>query len=38
MRAVIETNGYFLGAAPKVEPGKLFDNAFVDKAARSVRA
>ncbi len=37
VRAVIETNGYFLGAAPKVDPTKLFDNTFVDKAARSVR-
>jgi len=37
VRAVIETNGYFLGAAPKVDPAKLFDNTFVEKAARSVR-
>jgi NitT/TauT family transport system substrate-binding protein len=37
VRAVIETNGYFLGQPSKVDPAKLFDNSFVDKAARSVR-
>jgi sulfonate transport system substrate-binding protein len=37
VRAVIETNGYFLGQTPKVDPAKLFDNTFVEKAARSVR-
>jgi NitT/TauT family transport system substrate-binding protein len=37
VRAVIDTNTYFLGAAPKVDPTKLYDNAFVDKAARTVK-
>jgi NitT/TauT family transport system substrate-binding protein len=37
VRAVIETNGYFLGQPAKVDPAKLFDNTFVDKAARGVR-
>ena len=37
VRAVIETNSYFLSSAPKVEPAKLFDNTFNEKAARSVR-
>ncbi|HEV3086904.1 MAG TPA: ABC transporter substrate-binding protein [Candidatus Elarobacter sp.] len=37
VRAVIETNTYFLGAAPKVDPSKLYDNSFVDKAARTVK-
>jgi NitT/TauT family transport system substrate-binding protein len=37
VRAVIETNGYFLGTASKVDPAKLFDNAFTDKAVRTVR-
>lgn len=37
VRAVIETNTYFLGSAPKVDPTKLFDNAFIEKAARTVR-
>jgi NitT/TauT family transport system substrate-binding protein len=37
VKAVIETNGYFLGATTKAEPEKLFDNSFVDKAARAVR-
>ena len=37
VRAVIETNTYFLGAAPKVDPTKLYDNSFVDKAARTVK-
>lgn len=37
VRAVLETNGYFLGQPAKVDPAKLFDNTFVDKAARSVR-
>jgi NitT/TauT family transport system substrate-binding protein len=37
VRAVIDTNTYFLGAAPKVDPTKLYDNTFVDKAARSVK-
>jgi len=37
VRAVIETNTYFLGSAPKVDPTKLFDNAFNEKAAKTVR-
>ena len=37
VRAVIETNNYFLGTTSKVDPAKLFDNAFTDKAARAVR-
>jgi hypothetical protein len=37
VRAVIETNTYFLGAAPKVDPTKLFDNSFVEKASRTVK-
>ncbi len=37
VRAVIETNTYFLGQAPKVDPAKLFDNVYVERAARSVR-
>ena len=38
VRAVIETNNYFLGSTSKVDPAKLYDNTFVDKAARTVRA
>ena len=37
VRANIEANAYFLGAPPKVDPSKLFDNSFVEKAARSVK-
>jgi NitT/TauT family transport system substrate-binding protein len=37
VRAVIETNNYFLGTTSKVDPAKLFDNAFTEKAARAVR-
>jgi NitT/TauT family transport system substrate-binding protein len=37
VRAVIETNGYFLGTASKVDPAKLYDNSFVEKAARTVK-
>jgi NitT/TauT family transport system substrate-binding protein len=37
VRAVIETNGYFLGSTSKVDPVKLFDNAFVERAAHTVR-
>ncbi len=37
VRAVIETNGYFLGQPAKVDPVKLFDGSFVDKAARGAR-
>ncbi|MBV9440929.1 MAG: ABC transporter substrate-binding protein [Candidatus Eremiobacteraeota bacterium] len=37
VRAVIETNGYFLGNPPKVDPSKLYDNAFVEKASKSVK-
>jgi NitT/TauT family transport system permease protein len=37
VRAVIETNSYFLGVSPKVDPAKLFDTSFADKAARSVK-
>ncbi|MDB5028166.1 MAG: myristoyl transferase, partial [Candidatus Eremiobacteraeota bacterium] len=37
VRAVMETNGYFLGSPPKVDPSKLFDNTFVEKAARTVK-
>jgi NitT/TauT family transport system substrate-binding protein len=38
VRANIEANGYFLGQPPKVDPAKLFDNSFVEKAARAVKA
>ena len=37
VRANIETNNYFLGQISKVDPTNLFDNSFVEKAARSVR-
>jgi NitT/TauT family transport system substrate-binding protein len=37
VRAVMETNGYFLGQQSKVDPAKLFDNSFTDKAAASVK-
>lgn len=37
VRAVLESNGYFLGQPAKVDPAKLFDGSFVDKAARSVK-
>jgi NitT/TauT family transport system substrate-binding protein len=37
VRAVIETNSYFLGTPAKVAPTQLFDLTFVDKAARSVK-
>jgi NitT/TauT family transport system substrate-binding protein len=37
VRAVMETNGYFLGQQSKVDPTKLFDNSYVEKAARSVK-
>ncbi len=37
VRAVMETNAYFFGQQSKVDPAKLFDNSFVDKAARSVK-
>jgi NitT/TauT family transport system substrate-binding protein len=37
VRANIEANGYFLGQTPKVDPAKLFDTSFVEKAARTVK-
>jgi NitT/TauT family transport system substrate-binding protein len=37
VRANMEANAYFLGTASKADPTKLFDNAFVEKAARSVK-
>ncbi|HTD37087.1 MAG TPA: ABC transporter substrate-binding protein [Candidatus Limnocylindrales bacterium] len=37
VRAVIETNSYFLGSSSKVDAAKLFDNSFVEKAARTVK-
>ena len=37
VRAVIETNSYFLGEPPKVDPTKLFDSTFVEKAGRAAR-
>jgi NitT/TauT family transport system substrate-binding protein len=37
VRAVMETNAYFLGTASKADPNKLFDNAYVDKAAKTVK-
>lgn len=37
VRAVMETNAYFLGTPSKADPAKLFDNAFVEKAARTVK-
>lgn len=38
VRAVIETNNYFLGQESKTDPSKLYDNSFVEKARRSVKA
>jgi NitT/TauT family transport system substrate-binding protein len=37
VRNVIEANEFFLGKRLTADPNKLFDNSFVDKAARSVR-
>ena len=37
VRANIEANANFLEQLPKVEPAKLFDNRFVERAARSVK-
>ncbi len=37
VKANVETNSYFLGQAPTVDPSKLFDNSFVDKAKRAVK-
>ena len=36
VRAVIETNNYFLGTVSKADPVKLFDNTFVDNAKKSL--
>jgi hypothetical protein len=37
VRAVMETNAYFLGTASKADPNKLYDNSYVDKAAKTVK-
>jgi len=37
VKANIETNSFFLGQAPTVDPTKLFDNTFVDKAKHTVK-
>lgn len=37
VRNVIEANEFFLGKKLSADPAKLFDNAFVEKAARSVK-
>jgi NitT/TauT family transport system substrate-binding protein len=37
VRAVMETNAYFLGTASKADPSKLYDNSYVDKAAKTVK-
>ncbi len=37
VRAVIETNGYFLGQPSNADPAKLFDTSYVERAAKSVR-
>lgn len=37
VKAVIETNEYFLGKKSTADPAKLFDNSFVEKAARTVK-
>jgi hypothetical protein len=37
VRAVMETNAYFLGITSKADPNKLFDSSYVDKAAKTVK-
>jgi len=37
VKAVIETNNFYLNATSKADPTKLFDNRFVDKAKRTVK-
>ena len=37
VRNVIEANEFFLGKKLSADPNKLFDNTFVDRAARSVK-
>jgi NitT/TauT family transport system substrate-binding protein len=37
VRNVIEANEFFLGKKLSADPAKLYDNSFVDKAARSVK-
>ena len=37
VKNVIEANEFFLGKKLSADPNKLFDNSFVDKAARSVK-
>ena len=37
VRAVMETNAYFLGKTSTVDANKLFDNGYVDRAAKSVK-
>ncbi|MFN2461275.1 MAG: ABC transporter substrate-binding protein [Candidatus Velthaea sp.] len=37
VKAVIETNDFFLNTTSKAEPSKLFDNGFVEKAKRGVK-
>ena len=37
VRAVMETNAYFLGQPTKVDPTKLFDNRYIEKATKNVK-
>ena len=37
VRNVIEANEFFLGKKLNADPSKLFDNSFIDKAARTVK-
>ncbi len=37
VRAVIEMNDFFLGRQSTVDPNKLFDNTFVERAVKTVR-
>ncbi len=37
IRSVIEANEFFLGKRLSADPNKLYDNSFVEKAARSVK-
>jgi NitT/TauT family transport system substrate-binding protein len=37
IRSVIEANEFFLGKRLTADPNKLFDNSFVEKAARAVK-
>jgi NitT/TauT family transport system substrate-binding protein len=37
VRAVIETNAFFLNSDAKVDPAKIYDNRFVDRAKATVK-